>query len=80
MPRSSNYRLKEDFYFGSTYGSYQDGKKLPAGTYIRPIDLSYVPNHVINDQRWRHFNSELEVFCYTRFGIIPIPKTYVVGE
>lgn len=47
---------------------------LPEGTFVRPIDLKYVPKHVVEADLWRYFNSDKEVFCYTRLGIIAIPK------
>jgi hypothetical protein len=54
-------------------GSSSDPVVLPAGAFVRPIDLKYVPKHVIEDRRWSSFNEKTEVFCYTRVGIIPIP-------
>lgn len=80
MSRSPNYRLKEDFHLSTgSWGS--DTKVIPAGSYVRPIELTYVPQHVVDDLRWRYFDPKLEVFCYVKaLGIVPIPKKHIRGE
>lgn len=71
MSRTPDYVLTEDVYYkANTY----DEKQIPAGSFVRPIELSYVPKHIIEDTRWRWFNKDLEVFCYTHYGILPIAK------
>lgn len=69
--KTTNYALTEPF-------SYQEGrydtKTLPAGAFVRPIELVYVPKHVIEDSRWSSFNKKTDVFCYCRWGVIPIPR------
>lgn len=78
--RTPNYRLIQDHTVSSGSGLMgADYKTLPAGSYVRPIELSYVPPHVKEDSRWKYFNKELEVFAYTKFGIIPIPK-YILRD
>lgn len=71
--KTPNYRLTDAVSLPS--GSYRDGDKdLSAGDFVRPIELVYVPKHVVDDERWKWFNKETEVFCYTKKGIVPIPK------
>ncbi len=50
---------------------------LPAGAFVRPIATCYVPKHVLEDTRWQSFWLEGMLFCYTRYGILPIPKAIV---
>lgn len=80
--RTPNYRLCEDYSFGSSnyMSSVKDQKTIPAGSYVRPIKLEYLPNHVLEDHRWRYTNKDTHIFCYTRFGIVPIPKTHLRDE
>jgi len=52
-----------------------ESKTLPAGAYIKPIDLKYVSE--ITREKWKSFSPDLEVFCYTAFGFLPIPKKLV---
>jgi len=49
-----------------------DPKRLPAGSYVRPIEFKYVPKHITSQHRF--FDEETSVFCYTRYGIIPIAR------
>jgi hypothetical protein len=46
---------------------------LPAGAFVRPIEECYVPKHVKDRKINAWFNGALEVYCYTRQGIIAIP-------
>jgi len=46
---------------------------LPGGSFVRPIQESYVPKHVKDRKINAWFNSAIEVYCYTRQGIISIP-------
>jgi hypothetical protein len=48
--------------------------ELPAGSFVRPIEYQYVPKHVTEAPVWQDFDKNREVFCYTRFGIIALPK------
>ena len=70
MMPTPNFVLMDYF----TSGSISDQKILPPGTFVRPIDVRYVPDHVLNDPRWVFFNKEKEVFCYTSIGIVAIKK------
>jgi hypothetical protein len=80
MSRSPNYRLKEDYHLAmGRYGA--DSKTIPAGSYVRPIDLCYVPPHVLDDDRWENVDLSTHVFCYVRnLGIVPIIKSVIRDE
>lgn len=54
--------------------SSHDSKILAAGTFARPVELQYVPKHVIEDKRWAGFDKELDVFVYTSLGFIAVHK------
>lgn len=73
MSRTPNYRLTEEWLIQVNKG-YMDPLKLPTGTFVRPIHIDYVPKHVLEDPRWKYFDSKNEVFVYTYYGIVPIPK------
>ena len=71
--RAPNYILIAPHTFGI---SPMDSKTLEAGTFVRPIELCYVPKHVLEDKRWRGIGPDF-VFAYTRYGIIPILKSRI---
>lgn len=71
MNRTPNYVLTRDFMVAQNGRDY---KKLPCGSFVRPIELRYVPQHVIDDPLNTFFDVKLEVYCYTRYGLISIPK------
>lgn len=48
-------------------------KILPAGTFVRPIDVRWLPNHIKESSSFRWMNDATEVFVYCKFGIILIP-------
>lgn len=75
-PRTPNFCLSADFMF--SYDRH-DTKTLPAGTFVRPLELQYVPQHVLDNPLWRGFNKDKEVFVYTKFGILAVPK-HIVRE
>jgi hypothetical protein len=68
--RTPDYRTTEDFNLGTG----MDPKILPAGSFVRPVDLKWVPKHLVESPDHRFFNEEREVFAYCRFGFIVIPK------
>lgn len=51
-----------------------DEKVLEAGTFVRPVELQYVPEHVIQDKRWKWFDKDTDVFVYTRLGFIAVHR------
>lgn len=52
-----------------------DVKMLPANSFVRPIDIKYVPQHCLD--RFPGFDSKYQVFVYCRYGIVPIPKNQI---
>lgn len=81
MARTNNFRLIQDYTIPAAYSSFTgDFKVLEAGSYVRPIEYMYVPIHVIDDKRWKYFDKILEVFCHTKYGLIPLPWSYLRSE
>lgn len=77
MSRVPNYILVESMQIiPSNGGSHHDARTLPKGSFVRPIDLSYVPKHVLEQNEHRVFDPNSHAYCYTRFGIVIIPKAY----
>lgn len=72
--RTPNYVLTNRVNLSNGPATYDD-RFLEPGTFVRPISLNYVPDHIV--EFWRYFNSNVDVFCYTRHGIVPIPKIYL---
>lgn len=70
--KTPNYVLMEDVSY--TKGVYSSGM-LPKGTFVRPVELGYMPKHVVDDERWRWFNKEKDVFVYCSIGFIVVPKS-----
>lgn len=70
-PRTPNYVLTESF--NCTPGSYTS-QLLPEGSFVRPIAFDYVPRHITENPKYYHFDSKREVFVYTKFGIVAVPK------
>lgn len=55
-----------------------DSYTLPKGTFVRPIKLSYVPKHILEKKVRTEFDKKLDVYCYTSYGILPIPKKSII--
>lgn len=55
----------------------QDPFILPQGSFVRPINDRYIPAHIKNDPVYRSLDKKLYVFCFTRYGLIPIEKKLV---
>lgn len=74
--KTPNYCLVEPHtYYANGYGG--DHRDLPAGSWVRPIQIQYVPKHVTEDKRWSNFDPKSEIFVYCRFGIIAVPLNIV---
>lgn len=54
-----------------------DSIKLPKGIFVRPIKFSYVPKHITDRKTYTSFDKATDIYCYTSYGIIPIPKKYI---
>lgn len=73
--RTPNYVLTEAINVSSSDG--RQAKELPAGSFVRPIQPCYVPKHITEGAVGRYFNEKNEVYVYTRYGIVTIPKSYL---
>lgn len=63
--RTPDYVLTEEVHIASD-------RILPVGAFVRPIVWDYLPRHIREAKPEglpNHF-----AYCYTRYGIIPIPK------
>lgn len=72
--RSPNFMLRSSHRVNHD-GDYID---LPAGTFIRPIWIGNVPKHIKENPANKFFNPDIETYCYTRYGIIPIPNNCIM--
>lgn len=69
-----NYVLSEAY---CTYDSSMNKQEYPQGMFVRPIDKYYLPKHIIDSESYRWFNEGKEVYCYTKLGIVTIPKNII---
>lgn len=53
------------------------GMILPVGSFVKPISGYYLPAHIKDSVAYRFFDSEKDLFCYCRYGIILFPKDLV---
>ena len=51
-----------------------DHLTLPAGTFVKPIHYTYVPQHVLKDEKNRWFNKEIHCFVYCNKGTFMVPQ------
>lgn len=72
--RAPNYQITESH---TCHSGPTDTITLPEGSFVRPIELHYVPKHVIEDPQNRYFNKTTEIFCYCHYGILPIPRRII---
>lgn len=47
-------------------------KILPAGTFVRPVHIYYIPKHVKDDERWDYYVDGQFEFYYTPLGFMLI--------
>lgn len=73
-PKTPNYILSEDYSYPT---GPHESKILNSGMFVRPIEIHYVPKHVLDNPLWRGFNKTKEVFVYCRYGIVPVPRNIV---
>ncbi len=73
--RAPTYSLISEVQCPSPSGN--GANVLESGTFIRPIDISYVPKHITSKNEYRFFDGRTEIYCYTRYGIIPIKRSNI---
>lgn len=74
MAKVPEFITTEDYKFGPL----NDERVLPKGSFIKPIDVYYLPKHCYNYPTTMYYNKDRDVFIYCRFGIITIPKKLVL--
>lgn len=62
--KTANYMLKESVIIH--YGPH-DQKVIPAGSFVSPVELKYVPKHVIAQYPSWAMGKD-DVYIYTKFG------------
>lgn len=71
-----NFIITEDHTYGEDSSRWSmESKILPKDSFVRPIDILYVPKHV--KEKWVGVNLKTHVYCYTRAGIMPIPRNII---
>lgn len=70
--RAPHYGITEEYPISV---NAQTRKVLPAGSFVRPINIEYVPKHILKENP--DLNQKIWVFCYTHYGIVPIPREIV---
>jgi hypothetical protein len=70
--KTPNYKISEDFSF--VCNDLWDKKIIPAGTFVRPIELQYVPQHIKDWFFHKFFDEEKEIYVYCSYGMIAIPR------
>lgn len=50
-------------------------KVLPSGSFVRPVEVKYVPKHVL--EKYDNFNASYYVFIYTSYGFIVTEKSNI---
>lgn len=48
---------------------------IPKGSHVVPIDERWVPKEILEQRNI--FNATSEIFIYTKFGIVAVPKAIV---
>lgn len=69
--KTPDYVLTEDEVI--SFGIW-DEKTIPAGSFVRPIEIVYLPQHVKDRLEHRFFDARYNVYCYTKLGIVMITK------
>lgn len=65
-----NFVLTEEWRVSLGLGK---DKVLPVGAFVRPIEDIYLPTHIKESQAYKWL-SENEIFVFSSYGIICIPK------
>lgn len=66
--RITEYILSEDMVVDQS-----NNKTLPAGSFVKPIDPYWLPQHIKDTSNFKWMNKETQVFCYTALGMVLIP-------
>ena len=68
-----NFIITDDYTY---FVSINDSITLPKGTFVRPIEREYLPDHIVDDRPDVLLESKMK-YCYTPRGIIALPKRII---
>lgn len=71
--RTVNYMLTQEVTVSNDWAT-KEMKVLPSGSFVSPVHFKYVPKHVLDNPKNKGFNENTEVFCYTKYGFVIVPK------
>lgn len=74
MKKVKEYQTTEEHKFSK---NVFDQKILPAGTFVKPISLRWLPSHIVDSSDYRWFREGTDQFVYCNLGIIVIPKKII---
>lgn len=69
--RIPEYRLRKDYIHSL---SIQVSVTIPAWSFVKPVELKYVPEHIKEKFEVRFIDEATHVFCYTRYGFHLLPR------
>ena len=72
MSRTPDYVTTEQFSI--IKNDFWDKLIIPVNTFVRPIELCYLPKHILDSSLHKWVDLNKEVYAYSHYGIIPIPK------
>ena len=74
--KTPDYVITSAFTHYPGYG--QEGRTLPEGSFVRPIEFRYLPKEFRDDDTYKLLDrGKNHEFCYTRIGIVAIPKSQI---
>lgn len=47
---------------------------IPAGTFVKPIETTYLPAHIKKGDLFKLFMPATEIYVYCSYGMFPVPK------
>lgn len=74
--KTANYVTSEDHKVGWT----MDAITIPKGTFVKPIDVVYIPAHLKEGNEWATYKDKLEyyTYAYSSYGIHIYPRRIIV--
>lgn len=73
--RVDDYMTSEDCYIIKPDATTIDQMiTLPAGTFVKPIEPYYLPDHIKNSDDYASFSPKTQVYVYCHYGIVAIPR------
>lgn len=52
----------------------KESKKLLKGSFVKPIEFCYIPQHIKDRPGVKRYNTQTDVYCYTQFGLVSVPR------